>query len=68
MKMFDYIDAARAKGVPLSRMDISIYMRSFATPEVRHHFYQNFEIIDVDPQEILDKSNQYLDSRQITSV
>lgn len=64
MDVFEYIKAARQNGIPLTKMDINIYMRQHAPKEVRERYGYHHIIEDIDPQEILDFSNNYLDSRE----
>ena len=64
MDVFEYIKEAREKGIPLTKMDISIYMSQHAPKEVRERYGYRHIIVDIDPQEILDFSNNYLESRE----
>ena len=64
MKYTVYINHAREQGIPLTLTHVTIYLRNFAAPRIEKHFYDTLEIIELDPQEVYQKSTEWLDSRQ----
>ena len=64
MKLLEYVEHARKKGIPLTTTDVDIYMDLYASRETCLEYYSTCEINDLDPEEILSKSVEYLDSRE----
>lgn len=65
MDIFEYVEKARKLGIPLTTTHLDIYMREH-TPKAEYLEYLGSCEIDpsLDPQLVLDKSEEYFASRK----
>lgn len=65
MNVYKFIEKSRAVGILLTYGDIFRYIRLYGTDEEKENFFKHHLIKGLDAQHILDKSNAYLETREI---
>lgn len=65
MDVYEYIDHAKANGIPLTWTHVSLYMRLYAAQANKDRFGYQFEIREnLDARTVLKLFNEYLDNRE----